>query len=90
MSAYRMSKEMIMAIILPSKILYKKNKSTNDEIIPNESIFNEDSWNNELKKMNEYGWKKWLFHHKSSPKSIMTYITKTQNLMEPVTQLIVE
>ena len=90
MSAYRMSKEMIIAIILPSKILYKKNESTNDEIIPNESVLNEDSWNSELKKMNEYGWKKWLFHHKSSPRSIMTYITKTQNLMEPVTQLIVE
>ena len=90
MSAYRMSKEMIMAIILPSKILYKKNKSNNDEIILNEAIFNEDSWNNELKKMNEYGWKKWLFHHRSSPRSIMTYITKTQHLMEHVTQLIVE
>ena len=90
MSAYRMSKEMIIAIILPSKILYKKNKSTNDEIISNEYVFNDDSWNSELKKMNEYGWKKWLFHHKSSPRSIMTYITKTQNLMEPVTQLIVE
>lgn len=89
MSAYRMSKEMIMAIVLPSKILYKNNKNKK-EIIPNEVIFNEDKWNNELNKINKLGWKRWLFYHRSSPKFVMDYITKTSNLKEPVTQLIVE
>lgn len=87
MSTYRISKEMLMSIILPIKTFYK---NSNNEIIPNDSVFNEDKWNNELKKLNKLGWKRWLFYHKSSPKFVMNYITKTSNLKEPVTQLIVE
>ena len=90
MSTYRMSKEMLAAIVLQNNIVYKKYKIKNEEIIPNETIFNIDSWNNAINKMNEDGWKRWLYHYKFSPENIMNYITKTHGLLNPVTHLIVE